>query len=77
MVDRLPPGTPATEKQDAERIKRLKQASRMIVTSREKMPHSARWRLALSRTLWRYSQQVLRYKKDHRPDRAENMEERQ
>jgi hypothetical protein len=42
-----------------ERLKRLKRASRLIVNTREKMPHSAQWHLSLRRTLWRYTKEVL------------------
>ena len=67
----LPP-----DEEDDERVKRLKQASRLIVTSREKMPHSARWHLSLRRTLWRYTQEVLLCKGGEQPDDMEKMEEK-
>ncbi len=59
-----------------ERLKHLKQASRLIVTSREKMPHSAQWHLSLRRTLWRYTQEVLLQQREHRPTQAEEMEDK-
>ncbi|OQY20362.1 MAG: hypothetical protein B6I34_08705 [Anaerolineaceae bacterium 4572_32.1] len=42
-----------------ERVKNLKQASRLIVSTREKMPHSALWHQSLRRTLWRYTREML------------------
>ena len=62
MTDRLSPED-ANKSGDSERVKRLKQASRLIVTTREKMPHSAQWQLSLRRTLWRYTQEVLLHKR--------------
>jgi hypothetical protein len=59
MADRPPPEDAVNHPEDSERIKRLKQASRLIITSRERMPHSAQWHLSLRRTLWRYTQEVL------------------
>jgi hypothetical protein len=67
---------PPPDEEDDERVKRLKQASRLIVTSREKMPHSARWHLSLRRTLWRYTQEVLLRKRGRQPDDMEKMEEK-
>jgi hypothetical protein len=54
--------------QNDQQTERLKRASRLIVTSREKMPHSAQWHLALRRTLWRYTQEVLFRRGRGRPD---------
>lgn len=59
MTDRLLPEEPSADEKDEERVRHLKQASRTIVTSREKMPRSAQWHLSLRRTLWRYTQEVL------------------
>ena len=62
MTDRLPPENSSANGQNDERVKRLKQASRLIVTTREKMPHSALWHQSLRRTLWRYTQEIMREK---------------
>lgn len=65
MTERLLPEAWTADDQRAERVKHLKQASRVIITTREKMPHSAQWQLALRRTLWRYTQEVLLHKGNH------------
>lgn len=67
---------PPLDEEDDERVKRLRQASRLIVTSREKMPHSARWHLSLRRTLWRYTQEVWLRKRGEQPDDMEKLEEK-
>jgi hypothetical protein len=59
MAETPPPENKFANPQNEERTKHLKRASRLIVNSREKMPHSALWHLALRRTLWRYTQEVL------------------
>lgn len=59
MAERLPPEYPSAEESGVDRVKHLKQASRLIVANREKMPQSAQWHLALRRTLWRYTREVL------------------
>jgi hypothetical protein len=65
MTEHLLPEAWTADDQHAERVKHLKQASRVIITTREKMPHSAQWQLALRRTLWRYTQEVLLHKGSH------------
>lgn len=50
---------PSATGETDERLSRLKRASRLIVNTREKMPHSAQWQLSLRRTLWRYTKEVL------------------
>lgn len=75
MTDRLPPEDAAAKRGDNERVKHLKQASRLIVTTREKMPRSAQWHLSLRRTLWRYTQEVLLHKSGSQPAQANAMEE--
>lgn len=72
MVERRPPDGEGSN----ERLKHLKQASRLIVTSREKMPHSAQWYLSLRRTLWRYTQEVLLQQREPRLTQTEEMEDR-
>ena len=57
--------------QDDERVEHLKRASRTIITTREKMPHSAQWHLSLRRTLWRYAQEVLLRKGNRQPTQTE------
>lgn len=76
MTDHLPPESLPAGEEDDERVRRLKQATRLIVTSREKMPRSALWRLSLRRTLWRYTQEVLLYKSGNQPTQTEKKEER-
>ena len=68
MTDRLPPENSSANGQNDERVKRLKQASRLIVTTREKMPHSALWHQSLRRTLWRYTQEMLLKKRNNQSD---------
>jgi hypothetical protein len=75
MTDRPPPEDAAARPGDNERVKRLKQASRLIVTTREKMPHSAQWHLSLRRTLWRYTQEVLLHRSGSQPAQANTMEQ--
>lgn len=75
MTDRLPPEDTAAKRGDNERVKHLKQASRLIVTTREKMPRSAQWHLSLRRTLWRYTQEVLLHKSGSQPAQDNAMEE--
>ncbi len=72
MTDRRPE-RPQCE--NGERMKHLKRASRLIVTTREKMPHSARWHLSLRRTLWRYTQEVL-LQSSSRPTQTETRKKR-
>ncbi len=67
MTERLLSEARTADDQNAERVKHLKQASWVIITTREKMPHSAQWQLALRRTLWRYTQEVLLHRDNHRP----------
>lgn len=76
MTDRPPPESPPASEPDDERVKHLKQAARLIVTTREKMPHSALWHLALRRTLWRYTQEVLLHKSSRPPVGTETPEEK-
>lgn len=75
MAERQPSDSDESEEND-ERLKHLKQASRLIITSREKMPHSARWHLALRRTLWRYTQEVQLQQHDSRPTQAGETEDK-
>jgi len=75
MTECLPPENPTSEQND-ERLKRLKQASRTIITSREKMPHSARWHLSLRRTLWRYTKEVLLHKSARPSEQIDQTEEK-
>lgn len=77
MTDRPPPEDAAARPGEDERVKRLKQASRLIVTTREKMPHSAQWHLSLRRTLWRYTQEVLLHRRGSQPAQANTEEERE
>jgi hypothetical protein len=79
MTDRLPPDKRATNSGGSgedERIRHLKKASRLIVTTREKMPHSAQWHLSLRRTLWRYTQEVLLQKSGSQPAQTKTTEEK-
>ncbi|MFZ5917642.1 MAG: hypothetical protein ACOYZ7_11955 [Chloroflexota bacterium] len=57
------------------RMEYLQEASRLIVTSREKMPRSARWQLSLRRTLWRYSRELWRQINDPPSEIIQNTEE--
>ena len=76
MTERLPPERLPLNGEKDERVERLKQASRLIVTTWEKMPHSAQWHLSLRRTLWRYTREVLLRKKSGQPNYIEKTEEK-
>ena len=76
MPERLPTENLSANEQNDERVKHLKQASRVIITTREKMPHSAQWHLSLRRTLWRYTQEVLLRKSRSQPNQIKQMEEK-
>jgi len=76
MSDPLPSESLPADEPDNGRIQHLKSASRTIVTSREKMPHSAQWQLALRRTLWRYTQEVLLSKCNRQPRPTSRTEEK-
>ena len=65
MNDHLPPENSIDNEPETERVDRFKEATRLIVNTREKMPRSARWHLSLRRTLWRYTQAILLQKRNY------------